>query len=349
MRDLSLDGTLKFMNAKMREEMRILWACRLEASPSGHSLQVLASFVGCGLSAAVPHANTDLVKFDNMSLKERFGPIPEETGFKRRMRLHQGWWRMNILDLPPGEHPKLKDQLVCNTIPISNAGGLNFLNTQAREAVERTLESRKTGGAGLMEEVRLKHNLLSSQPLCFNFFGPLMTDLVLGEQIVRSLWPDVEALHAVHFEHAPSHGKRPDNSAFDVALEVTVKGQRGLIGLECKYTDTFSAEEYDKPAYRALFEGSSYFKAAYDQFKSTRYNQLFRGQLLAERLIREGHYSFVRTGLFCHELDAPAIQIGHDFQNMLNNGTQNFSVTTFADFISASQRIDITWEQRQWQ
>jgi len=33
-----------------------MWACRLEDSPSGHSLQVLAED-GSGLSATVPHAN----------------------------------------------------------------------------------------------------------------------------------------------------------------------------------------------------------------------------------------------------------------------------------------------------
>ena len=44
-------------------------------------------------------------------------------------------------------------------------------------------------------------------------------------------------------EYAPG---RPagDNSAFDVAVEYARNGKRGLVGAECKYTDTLSPTEY---------------------------------------------------------------------------------------------------------
>lgn len=255
---------------------------------------------------------------------------------------------MNVLGLPPGPHPKSKGELVCNTLPDISPAGSNFLNEKVREAIERTLDERSGGGAGMIEEERLNRNLLSSQPLCFNFFGPLMVDLELANKIIRALWPDVEAVNAVHFEYAPSSVPRPDNSAFDVALEVTIEGQHALLGLECKYTDSFSTTEYDKPEYRALYEGSAFFAAPYEQFKATGFNQLFRGQLLAERLLREGRFRIVRTGLFCHEMDSSAIETGRAFQTMLNRGDLAFRITTYADFISAAQSAPLSWEERQW-
>lgn len=49
-----------------------------------------------------------------MALNPNFGSIPSETSFKRRQRIHQGWWRMNVLNEPPGKHPKLPNQKVCS-------------------------------------------------------------------------------------------------------------------------------------------------------------------------------------------------------------------------------------------
>jgi len=283
-----------------------------------------------------------------MELKERFGPIPDETGLRHRMRIHQGWWRANVLNALPGAHPTRKDEKICNTIPDDGHAGRNFLNDQTLLAVNKTLAERNGSGAGMMEEDRLFHNLLSSQPLSFNFFGPLVMYGELGLRIIKKLWPEVTSLTAIHFESAPSNGPRPDNSAFDIALEVTIGDSPALIGLECKYTDSFSSTEYDKPAYRDLFKGSKFFHASYDELKASKYNQLFRGQLLAERLLREGHYSIVRTGLFCHEMDESAIKTGRKFQGMLVDGDRAFSIVTYADFICAAQSLDLTWAEREW-
>ena len=39
------------------------------------------------------------------TLQERFGQIPKEAGLTRKMRVHQGWWRTNVLNEEPGLHP----------------------------------------------------------------------------------------------------------------------------------------------------------------------------------------------------------------------------------------------------
>ncbi len=277
----------------------------------------------------------------------RFGNIPDETGLKNRTRIHQGWWRMNVLNEEPGKHPKDADSNVCNTIYEGYLTMKNFLTDNTIKAVSETVNKRLEDDKGLIERDRLFNNLLSSQPLCFNFFGELMIDLDFGLNVLKIWWPDLTKLKKVIFEFAPKENYTNDNSAFDVAFEVSKGDQTGIIGLECKYTDSFSATEYDKPAYKKIYEKSNSFRANYNDFKSSNYNQLFRNQLIAEALIQYKKYNFVETGLFCYQQDNLAIRTAGEFQKMLNN-SGHFSIITYKDFIEKVQKIDLDWNQREW-
>jgi len=280
-------------------------------------------------------------------LLDRFGTIPNETGQKKRVRIHQGWWRMNILNEPPGKHPKNDNDNVCNTIRNGEQTKKNFLTENSSKAVYQTLQERQEEGAGLMEQDRLFNNLLSSQPLCFNFYGELMADTNFGLRVLQTWWPDLTELKRVIFEFAPKERYTNDNSAFDIAFEVAIGDKSGLIGLECKYTDTFSTTEYDKPAYKEIFEKSHSFVSNYDRFKASRYNQLFRNQLIAEGLIQNKNYDFVRTGLFCYEQDNSAIETGHELQQMLSK-PESFKIITYQNFIENVQQLDLDWQKREW-
>jgi hypothetical protein len=57
--------------------------------------------------------------------------------------------------------------------------------------------------SGIIEIERLRTNLLSSQPLCFNFFGLISLDHELGLKVVQSFYPEISAFHGVFFEYAP--------------------------------------------------------------------------------------------------------------------------------------------------
>jgi len=122
--------------------------------------------------------------------------------------------------------------------------------------------------------------------------------------------------------------------------------------LECKYTDTFSTKEYDKPEYRDIYFNSNVFEETYECFISSRFNQLFRNQLIAEALVqnrkkRKGKkYDYVITGLFCHA-DDKAIEVGKEFQGMLEDGDNIFKIITYQDFIETIQKQDIAWEKRE--
>jgi hypothetical protein len=279
-------------------------------------------------------------------LKDLIGSIPaSEAGFKKRMRIHQGWWRAFVLGEQQGNHPVLKGETVCNTICGGEASNKNFLSGRVAGIVHETVAQRKEVDSGIIEEDRLFNDLLSSQPLCFNFFGELKADTNFALTILNGLGFELTAVRNVIFEYAPSKNYTTDNSVFDVAIEVERDNKKGLIGMECKYTDSFSSMEYDKPAYRSIFQNSGVFHAGYNEYKSSKYNQLFRNQLIAEALIQNNHYDFTITGLFCHK-DDKAVETGKDFQNLLKEKV--FKVITYQDFITAIQKSEITWQQREF-
>ncbi|TVQ06169.1 MAG: hypothetical protein EA359_01510 [Balneolaceae bacterium] len=286
-------------------------------------------------------------KDNRQKLLNRFGIIPNDTGIKRRLRIHQGWWRMNVLNEEPGTHPMDTKKNVCNTINNGDINRKNFLTPNTIKAVESTIAERQITGAGLLEQDRLYNNLLSSQPLCFNFFGELKADTNFGLKVLQNWWPDLTALKKVIFEYAPEERYTADNSAFDIAFEVAIGNKSGLIGLECKYTDTFSSTVYDKTAYLNIFEQSNSFNSTYDDLKASKYNQLFRNQLLAEALLQNKIYDFVKTGLFCYQQDISAIKTAQELQKMLTD-PDSFNVITYSDFIEKVQRLDLDWEKREW-
>jgi hypothetical protein len=61
-----------------------------------------------------------------------------------------------------------------------------------------------------------------------------LADKGFGLKVLQNWWPEVTELKRVIFEYAPEERYTTDNSAFDVAFEVSAGGQSGLIGLEWK-------------------------------------------------------------------------------------------------------------------
>ena len=295
------------------------------------------------------------------TLKERFGEIPNESGLTKKMRLHQGWWRTNVLSEEPGNHPIIPSQNICNTISKGDINGKNFLTPNSIKAVTETLSNRTKENSGIIEPERLYNNLLSSQPLSFNFFGELYADNNFGLSVLKTFYPDLTKLNNVYFEFAPKENYTNDNSAFDLAFDVEIGNRKGLIGFECKYTDSFSFKPskseinygdigsknhdiYNEIYYRSK---EKFNKLYYDFVRNKNINQLFRNQLISETLLQNGKYDFVFTGLFCYQEDESAKKTGEEFKLMLTE-PENFNLITYSDFISNVQKLNLTWEQRQW-
>lgn len=280
-------------------------------------------------------------------LQKLIGVLPSESGFRKRMRFHQGWWRAFVLAEEQGAHPIRTSEPICNTILNGKISRKNFLSQHIFDAVAQTIHERQSAGSGILEEDRLFDNLLSSQPLCFNFFGELKIDTDFALQLLQRFYPEFTQVKQVIFEFAPIENYTNDNSAFDVAIEVMIGNRTGLLGLECKYTDTFSQKEYKKDEYLQIYERSGAFAKEYDIFISKRFNQLFRNQLIAEALIQNKKYDFVFTGLFCHQDDTSALETGSKFQSMLTNGNEIFQIITYQNFIENMQQLNLDWNKRE--
>ena len=297
-------------------------------------------------------------------LKSLIGNIPDESGFIKKFRFHQGWWRTFVLNEKEGmywDEKNKKCTSVCNRINDGEKSLKNFLSEEIVKEVAKALEEQKESGSGMMVRERLYNNLLSSQPLAFNFFGFFNVNKILALDFLKTIKPDITSFERAVFEYSPPSTK--DSSAFDIGFIVKSGKRLGFIGFECKYTDSFSYKRKggkvnygDKSEVEEDKNYNNYFKLYTenrdrfpdDYFSYVRnkdFNQLFRNELLAVQLKPE--YDFIVTGLFCHHVDKDTINSGKELQKKIGNGINDFIVLTYADYFERMQKLELTWEQRE--
>lgn len=188
---------------------------------------------------------------------------------------------------------------------VEGDAGRNFLSSQIYDVVKRRI--RHGGGVKVS---RVLCNLLSSQPMCFNLFGPLVDDPELATKLAKSLWPSVARVTKVVIEWAPSPADEylDDKTSFDAFIEYTRRdGGLGFCGIETKLTEPFSQDRYDKPAYRRWMDADAPWRTdAGDQVDHVDHNQLWRNHLLAWSLLRHvrSPYAEGRCVVVRHPRDA---------------------------------------------
>ena len=126
--------------------------------------------------------------------------------------------------------------------------GKNFLTDKIKEVVADAVIKQNESGKGKIDEDRLYNNLLSSQPLAFNFFGFFKSNHDIALPFLQIIRPDITEILDVVFEFAPASTK--DRSAFDFGFIVRSGKKKGFLGFECKYTDTFS---YKNPKTKVFY------------------------------------------------------------------------------------------------
>jgi hypothetical protein len=114
---------------------------------------------------------------------------------------------------------------------------------------------RLRGQGGIVEPKRLFHNLLSSQPLCFNLFGMLKwypKELALG--LSKLLDHDVDEIVDLRIEYAPRVSGYRSGSAFDCYIEYrTGEDEHGFLGIETKYSEDLRRQKVStNPVYEEL-------------------------------------------------------------------------------------------------
>lgn len=212
-----------------------------------------------------------------------------------KYRRLQSWYRERVLRARPGafmNYEALGSYLHADE--IKDRPDLNFLNGAAfAHAEEREAQVKLEGGT--LEPNRLRQNLLSSMPLCFNLFGAL-----LGEpeflDLFRVLF-DADAIRILDVvcEWAPQPPSEhlADRTAFDaVVFYETGVGPR-FFGIETKYTEPFSAKEYESERYTAVTRESGWFshpEQAIVELNGRKSNQLWRNVLLAASVEMRGEH-----------------------------------------------------------
>jgi hypothetical protein len=170
--------------------------------------------------------------------------------------------------------------------------GANFLTPAIVQLAWHEVVHREIGA--IYDVDRLRRNLLSSQPLAFNTFGPLKLDLDLATRVVAELLPGFMAeVTDIRFEHAPARGHLAltgDRTAFDLLIRGrTNNGQRAFIAVEIKYSE--SATPTSRPLH-ARYDGLApatglFVDPTAPGLRAGPTQQLFRQHCLAQAMLQQ--------------------------------------------------------------
>lgn len=210
-----------------------------------------------------------------------------ENAFQRRARLLQCLWREER-GWPAGAEG---ERVIGSRLQMPHAREAltNFLTDSIRQVVRtEVLET----SSRLIRPDRLFANLLSSQPLCFNLFGELATDLELAKRFLLRRLVGVERVDGVDFEWSPGRGDERftgDKSAFDVFIRYTDdRGIAGFVGIEVKYHEALrdSAAKL-RPRYGEVADAMGCFASARRaQLEKAPLQQIWRDHLLAGSVLQ---------------------------------------------------------------
>lgn len=229
------------------------------------------------------------------ALRKAHTLVPGDTRFKSAARFLASNWRKER-DIPIGtiRHDGRKQKIGSMISEPAGWAGHNFASTDIRDLAARELIFRQR--AAMYDADRLRNNLLSSQTMAFNLFGPLALDLKLATRVARDLFPGILAIvTAVRFEYAPARGDERfggDYTAWDVLLlGRTRAGGRGFIAIEVKFTESCDegGTKPISPAFQSMLPASALFANHEDPTLSApQHRQFLREHLMAQSVVDLG-------------------------------------------------------------
>lgn len=245
----------------------------------------------------------------------------------------------------------------------------DFRNFLASETIRRAVAHRSSFMAKQSEpgqqfkEDRLRYDLLSSMPMCFNLFGELHGDptrlSAVGDELIHSSLPGL----SVKFEHSPRRQSAEftnDGTAFDVALYLGASdGDQSIVGIETKYHEHATAEprpdtpkrdrltgelnpillnRLKMPRYRALSEiavTKGIFKPNWEELLGTELQQIWRDHLLLLSMLfhPSGKWKMGKY-LLVHPARNPAFaDVAHTYRTEFLDDESTFDVITVEDLL----------------
>lgn len=173
-----------------------------------------------------------------------------DNAFTRKARLLQSMYRVEIGEEEGVGPTKSSKRKYGNMISGGEISGKNFLMKETFEyAKERVKNKRKNE---TIDEFRLFNNLLSSMPMVFNLFHPLMlllkSEPEMVTQAVKSAFNNIPIYEVteigLEFIPTPIEKYTKDKSAMDAYIKfLDIKGDKYIIAIETKYTDVLGVNE----------------------------------------------------------------------------------------------------------
>ena len=261
-------------------------------------------------------------------------------------RLLQSWYREEVLGAEPGVYtPSGKPRRVLGSLlhgdDLKFRPELNFLNVEAfNHAIKRIDAVHEAGGT--LEPRRLKENMLSSMPACFNLFGALRSQPQLLDLVRETLDPLATAIVRVDCEWAPPPGDAlSDKTAFDAVL-VTARedGSTHLIGIETKYTEPFSTTEYPADRYRKTHDECGWFHPdSAETLVGAATNQLWRNTLLAAACEMDGYASSASVAVVALADDSKAQSAVAGVRDALHEPEVRCAAVPFERFVDVARHL----------
>ncbi|MCL4559894.1 MAG: hypothetical protein M1281_04660 [Chloroflexi bacterium] len=287
------------------------------------------------------------------------GPqYPKDNPFTARMRFHQSWYRANVLNVPFGKGPRRNSPSFYGNMLTRENGeqGFNFFTPQLGQRIFSVVKRRLTEKKGAVEPYRLLCNMLSSQPMCFNLFAPLVDKLELATTLLKPFYPDeILKVTQVKIEFAPEPASEylNDHTAFDAYVEFTAQdGEKGFVGIETKLVEPFTLAEHEHEEYWKWTHAkmSPWNETSIQTLRDVKVNQLWRDHLLGlaiqhhpKSTYKHGHFLVIY-----HSGDDACSQSINLYRSLLKSCDKSFKAITLNKLISCWQTNAIDLADKSW-
>ena len=233
--------------------------------------------------------------------------VESDTQWRAKHRRLQALYRETVLDVGRGVDQKgrsLESMLQKKDVKEEEGKRLNFFDDDIGiYAHKRATQVNNRPDQAKIDTNRLKHNMLSSQALCFNLFGYLRKHPVEAAQgLSAALELDIHEIDEINddrgrgivVEWAPKDPKarldgERDKTSFNAFVSYRTRNNvRAFLGIKTKYTES-DPKTYDSKCYDVITGKSGFFKSgAADHLRKPKTNQLWRNALLVWNLRSKG-------------------------------------------------------------
>lgn len=285
----------------------------------------------------------DREELERHQVWEKSDQVPKDeemTAFRRRARLQQSKWR-DEKGYPAGT---FKNHELGSLLEDPKDEGRNFLSAHIHRAVDHRLANKENHEQ--LGATRLKTNMLSSMPMCFNLFGELWERPEDASRALKAWLPGVEGeVESVRFEWSPVRldpSYLGNRTAFDVAFLLKgQQGRKGIVGVETKYHEVATKEDPPGPnrlpRYEEVTDSSDAFKPDWrEKLIGTSLQQIWLDHLLVLSMLQHpsGEWSSGRYVLVRPEANSSFRELVEQYREVLVDA-ETFAELTVEELLDA--------------